>query len=118
MENKFDYLRIDGRKDLPEPWCDYPVVSDFETVPVYQGDGEYLYVLIGQQDGYWVAGVSYKTKSLSRCFYPGRKWGQFASRDNALLWGLGYMLGSNEIHGAASKAILYKINDTRQLKLF
>ena len=26
MENKFEYLKIDGREQLPAPWSDYPVL--------------------------------------------------------------------------------------------
>ena len=30
MENKFEYLRIDGRDQLPAPWSDYPVLTEYE----------------------------------------------------------------------------------------
>ena len=30
MENKFEYLKIDGREQLPAPWSDYPVLREYE----------------------------------------------------------------------------------------
>ena len=36
MENKFEYLKIDGREQLPAPWSDYPVLREYETVTVYR----------------------------------------------------------------------------------
>lgn len=118
MKNKFDYLRIDGRKNLPEPWYDYPVLSDFETASVYRYQKDYLNVLVGQQDGYWVAGITIQIEGFGAGFYPGRKWGQFATRENAILWGLGYMFGCDKIKGAAQNAVRNMINEIRQLSLF
>lgn len=117
-ENRFEYLLIDGRKDLPTPWSDYPVLCDYETVVIYQQGREYLHALIGIQDGYWVAGLKTNCGSGGSGFNPGRKWGQFASRDNALLWALGCMLARDYVQGPARQAVLDKINDIRQLKLF
>lgn len=57
MENKFEYLKIDGREQLPAPWSDYPVLREYETVTVYRNGRDYLDALVGQQDGWWVAGV-------------------------------------------------------------
>ena len=34
MENKFEYLRIDGRDRLPSPWFSYPVLTEYETVAI------------------------------------------------------------------------------------
>lgn len=118
MENKFKHLLIDCRKELPSPWHAYPLLRDFETVVVYQQGREYLHALIGMQDGYWVAGVKIKSCTGGGGFNPGRKWGQFASHDNALLWALGYMLAEDYVQGPARQAVLAKINDIRQLKLF
>lgn len=116
--NRFEYLRIDGKKDLPNPWHAYPVLCDYETVAIYQQGREYLHALIGIQDGYWVAGVKMNYGSGGGGFNPGRKWGQFATHDNALLWVLGYMLAEDKLQGPARQAVLDKINDIRQLKLF
>ena len=92
MENKFEYLKIDGREQLPAPWSDYPVLREYETVTVYRNGRDYLDALVGQQDGWWVAGVHMEVGGSGGGFNPGRKWGQFATRENALLWALGRML--------------------------
>ena len=46
MENKFEYLRIDGRNQLPAPWSDYPVLTEYETVTVYRNGRDYLDALV------------------------------------------------------------------------
>lgn len=118
MENKFEHLRIDCRKELPGDWSNYLTLSDYEVVPVYR-EGPYIMdALIGRQDGRWVAGIRFKSGISGHSFNPGRKWGEFASRDNALLWALGWMLTREEVTGAARHAVLVRINDIRQLKLF
>jgi hypothetical protein len=78
MENKFEYLKIDGREQLPAPWSDYPVLREYETVTVYRNGRDYLDALVGQQDGWWVAGVHMEVGGSGGGFNPGRKWGQFA----------------------------------------
>lgn len=118
MENKFEYLMIDGRGQLPEPWSNYPTLTDYETVTIYRNGRNYLDVLVGQQDGWWTAGVHMQMGGSGGGFNPGRKWGQFANRDNALLWALGWMLSNYELRGAARQAVLDKIDSIRQLKLF
>lgn len=118
MENKFKYLKIDGRKQLPEPWSNYPTLTDYETVPVYRQGRDFLDALVGQQDGWWTAGIHMQIGGSGGGFNPGRKWGQFANRENALLWSLGCMLSRNEVKGTARQAILDKIDGIRQLKLF
>ena len=50
MENKFEYLKIDGRDRLPSPWSSYPVLTEYETIPVYRNGRDYLDVLVGRQD--------------------------------------------------------------------
>ena len=89
MENKFEYLKID-----------------------------YLDALVGQQDGWWVAGVHMEVGGSGGGFNPGRKWGQFATRENALLWALGRMLCHEKLRGAARQAVLDRIDNIRQLTLF
>ncbi len=81
MENKFEYLKIDGREQLPAPWSDYPVLREYETVTVYRNGRDYLDALVGQQDGWWVAGVHMEVGGSGGGFNPGRKWGQFATRE-------------------------------------
>lgn len=118
MENRFEYLRIDGRGSLPEPWSGYPVLKEYETVIVYREGRDFLHALIGVQDGYWVAGAAIWMAGGGSGFLPGRKWGQFASRNNALLWSLGYMLTDRNVTGAARDAVLKRIESIRQLSLF
>lgn len=118
MENKFEYLRIDGRDQLPAPWSSYPTLTEYETVAVYRNGRDYIDVLAGQQDGWWTAGVRVQVCGSGSGFNPGRKWGQFASRDNALLWALGSLLSGHRLKGAALQAVLDKIEEIRQLKLF
>lgn len=118
MENKFEHLRKDCRKELPQPWTHYPVLSDYEVVPVYR-EGPYIMdALIGQQDDRWVVGVRFKCGTSGHYFAPGRKWGEFVSRENALLWALGWMLTREEVTGVVRRIVLERINDIRQLKLF
>ena len=75
MKNPFEYLKIDGRGQLPEPWSDYPVLTEYETVPVYRDGRDYVDVFVGQQDGWWVCGVHMNAHGSGSGFYPGRKWG-------------------------------------------
>lgn len=72
MENKFEYLKIDGREQLPAPWSDYPVLREYETVTVYRNGRDYLDALVGQQDGWWVAGVHMEVGGSGGGFNPGR----------------------------------------------
>lgn len=118
MENKFEYLMIDGRGQLPEPWSNYPTLTDYETVTIYRNGRNYMDALVGQQDGWWTAGVHMQIGGSGGGFNPGRKWGQFSTRENALLWALGWMLSNYELQGAARQAVLDKIEGIRQLKLF
>ena len=60
MENKFEYLRIDGRNQLPAPWSDYPVLTEYETVTVYRNGRDYLDALVGQQDGWWTSAFTWR----------------------------------------------------------
>lgn len=118
MENKFEYLMIDGRGQLPEPWSNYPTLTDYETVTIYRNGRNYMDALVGQQDGWRTAGVHMQIGGSGGGFNPGRKWGQFSTRENALLWALGWMLSNYELQGAARQAVLDKIEGIRQLKLF
>ena len=104
MENKFEYLRIDGRNQLPTPWSDYPVLTEYETVTVYRNGRD--------------SGVHMEVDGSGGGFNPGRKWGQFATRENALLWALGRMLCHEKLRGAARQAVLDRIDNIRQLRLF
>ena len=65
MENKFEYLRIDGRNQLPAPWSDYPVLTEYETVTVYRNGRDYLDALVGQQDGRWTVPAAVSTRGAN-----------------------------------------------------
>ena len=93
-------------------------MREYETVTVYRNGRDYLDALVGQQDGWWVAGVHMEVGGSGGGFNPGRKWGQFATRENALLWALGRMLCHKKMRGAARQAVLDQIDNIRQLKLF
>lgn len=118
MNNPFEYLKIDGREQLPTPWYDYPVLREYETVPVYRNGRDYVDTIVGQQDGWWVSGVKMDVHGSGGGFNPGRKWGQFTTRNNALLWAMGWILSQREVHGAVQQTVLEKIDYIRQLKLF
>jgi len=90
MENKFKHLRIENKPHLPEPWYNYPVLAEgFETIVVYLKDREDIKVRIGIQDGVWTAGYSFHIGDSGGSRNPGRKWGEFASKDDAILYVLG-----------------------------
>ena len=86
--NPYADLRIDNRADLPAPWYDYPVLQsgEYRTEILYTNGRDYVKVHIGQQDGVWVAATTWMIGGSSRGCHPGRKWGEFASEQNALLW--------------------------------
>ncbi len=72
-------------------WWEYPVLSpsQFRTVYKFDKDGSGIVkVLIGKQDGFFVMGYHWEIYGSSvgcgggGC-YPGRKWGEFKSRDEA-----------------------------------
>ena len=71
MENKFEYLKIDGREQLPAPWSDYPVLREYETVTVYRNGRDYLDALVGQQDGWWGCRRSHGGGRFRWRFQPG-----------------------------------------------
>ncbi len=118
MKNPFEHLRIDRRKELPVPWTDYPVLHDFITVTVYNAGSDYVGIHLGIQDGRWVAGLTVRHGfGYSNC-YPGRKWGEFDSRSDALLWSLGSLLSRHDVQGPVRHAVLRRIEQERQLSLF
>ena len=61
---------IDGRGQLPEPWSNYPVLTDYETVTIYRNGRNYLDALVGQQDGWWTAGVHMQIGGSGGGFNP------------------------------------------------
>lgn len=118
--NVFEHLKIDTHKELGDRWMDYPVLQqgEFENVSVWVEKWQEATVLIGQQEGAWVCGVRIFTNRGGNGFSPGLKWGKFASKTNAILWGLGYILRNNYNIPYIKKAALEMIEKYRQLSLF
>lgn len=85
--------------DLPAPWYDYPVLQsgEYRTEILYTNGRDYVKVHIGQQDGVWVAATTWMIGGSSRGCHPGRKWGEFASEQNALLWAFGELLAEEGV---------------------
>ena len=119
--NPYADLRIDNRADLPAPWYDYPVLQsgEYRTEILYTNGRDYVKVHIGQQDGVWVAATTWMIGGSSRGCHPGRKWGEFASEQNALLWAFGELLAEEGVlPPAAIKTVKARIFEIRQYKLF
>ena len=76
-------LLIDNRKILPHPWYNYPVLQKgFEVISLCKSSKWYkqAVIKIGKQDGVWVLGYDINGGGCN----PGRKWGEFSSRENAI----------------------------------
>ena len=119
--NPYADLRIDNRADLPAPWYDYPVLQsgEYRTENLYTSGHDYVKVHIGQQDGAWVAATTWMIGGSGRGCHPGRKWGEFASEQNALLWAFGDLLAEKSmLPPAAIKTVKARIFVIRQYKLF
>ena len=118
--NVFEHLKIDTHKELGDRWMDYPALktSEFEYVSVWVEKWDEATVLIGQQENAWVCGVRIFTRRGGNSFNPGLKWGKFASKTNAILWGLGYILRNNYNIPDIKKAALEMIEKYRQPSLF
>ena len=94
MKNPFENLRIDTRNMLPGQWYDYPVLTEYETIHVHSDGRRHADLRVGIQDGFWTCGISYELTYGGGGFNPDRKWGQFNSKEEAVLWGLGKLLAS------------------------
>lgn len=119
--NLYADLRIDNRSDLPAPWYDYPVLQsgEYRTEILYTNGRDYVKVHIGQQDGVWVVATTWMIGGSGRECHPGRKWGEFASEQNALLWAFGELLAEEGVlPPAAIKTVKARIFEIRQYKLF
>lgn len=101
MENRFKHLLIDNRHLLPQPWSNYDVLKtgQFECISLWSENREKLIVQVGQQDDVWVGSMDYYVEGHGCSAYPGRKWGEFASREDAIL----YTMGEIEAHLIADK---------------
>ena len=117
MKNPFENLRTDTRPILQGKWVNYPALRDFSTRHVFVDGRFHVKVLTGQQDGQWVAGVSIQMPNNGYGFFPSRRWGQFASEKNAMLWALGCAL-TLKLVAPADKAVKNEIEKLSQFNLF
>lgn len=128
MENQFKHLKIENKDRLPEPWYDYNVLQNgqYQTALIYSKNRDYIKIHTGIQDGVWTSGHSYHVADSYSGMNPGRKWGEFESKDDAILYELGFILEALEKAQkrtpAAIKAVQQEIKrirfDKRQLTLF
>ncbi|MBR5861220.1 MAG: hypothetical protein IKY71_07740 [Bacteroidaceae bacterium] len=118
--NVFEHLRICTHVELGEHWMNYPVLQEgeYENLSVWVEYREDATVLIGQQEGAWVCGVRIRTRRESSSFNPGLKWGKFASKTDAILYGLGHILRYYSHIPSLKKAALEMIEKYRQPSLF
>lgn len=123
-KNPYENLRVDNRARLPQPWKNYPVLhpGEFKTEIVYVNGREHAKIHIGQQDGVWTVGYDFYVGNHGGGCYPGRKWGDFVTEQDAKLWALGFLLTldteDDPLPAAVKKAINTRIFEIRQYKLF
>ena len=79
-------LLIDNKHLLPAPWYHYPVLKEgqFETIELLKKRSTWAgsTIRVGVQDGVWTLGYSF----LGQGCNPGRKWGEFNSRQDAITY--------------------------------
>ena len=123
-KNPYENLRVDNRARLPQPWKNYPVLhpGEFKTEIVYVNGREHAKIHIGQQDGVWTVGYDFYVGNHGGDCYPGRKWGDFVTEQDAKLWALVFLLTldteDDPLPAALKKAINTRIFEIRQYKLF
>lgn len=74
---------IENKHLLPEPWYEYPVLQEGEFEKIELLEKKCILgstIKVGIQDGVWTLGYDF----LGRGCNPGRKWGEFESRENAI----------------------------------
>lgn len=119
MENIYEHLRTDTQEILGDAWMNYPLATDYETVDIYRNGDEHILIFVGQQDSVWVIGMNTLIGKRGHGFGITRKWGQFASRNNALLWAYGEILSDEEnVKGKVKTALGDAIEKITQLALF
>ena len=118
MKNKYEALRTDTRH-LLDDWSDYPVATSVATIALFRDRDQYVDIQIGRQDGYFVAGISSLTNSGGIAFGCSRKWGQFVTDKDAIVWALGELLRHDDmIKGEARKAAKERLLIELQPTLF
>lgn len=122
--NPYSNLICDTKSVLPQPWYDYPVLKAYESIDVYrQGRSERITIKIGQQDGRWVASYDFWLGQEGGGSNPGRKWGDFNTRCDAMLYTLGKlreMFGVRypQVRLALSQTINAELEPYKQPTLF
>jgi hypothetical protein len=86
IDKSFESLRIENKHLLPEPWYQYPVLKapNFESIQLLKKSTPWKgsTIRVGIQDGVYVLGFSFLTGSCN----PGRKWGEFKTRQDAITY--------------------------------
>lgn len=119
MGNVYEHLRTDTQEILGDAWMDYPLANDYETIDLYRNGDEHILIFVGRQDGVWVIGMDALIGNHGHAFGITRKWGQFASRNDALLWAYGEILTDKEnMKGEVKMALGEAIEKITQLVLF
>ncbi|MCC4228398.1 hypothetical protein [Zunongwangia profunda] len=126
-------LKIENKHLLPEPWYAYPVLkkNEFEVIKLTEKKTTYgAEIRVGIQDGVWTLGYSFLGSGCN----PGRKWGEFKSREDAINYFINenlpkleemkrdpskkpYMCKDAEINEIIKNLIVLKVN-LSQLSLF
>lgn len=92
-ENPYKHLRRDTRELLEhECWLSYPsMYKGYEVIEAYNPKGSRMYIniFVGIQEGRWVCGCRYELYNEGGGYSPSRKWGDFATRQDAILFMLG-----------------------------
>lgn len=118
MTNRYESLRTDTR-DMLENWIEYPLAQDVETITLFHDRYQHVDIQIGRQDGYFVVGIDSLTFSGGIAFGCSRKWGQFETGKDAIVWVLGELLGHDQmIRGEVRKAVLGRLLAELQATLF
>lgn len=118
MKNQYEHLRTDTRDQLPD-WINYPQPEQVETIQIFHDGWQHIEIRIGQQDGYYVVGLTCFAIKGGHGFGPSRKWGQFSGRKDAMLWGLWKLLEIDDlVTGAARKAVQERLFSEQQPTLF
>ena len=75
-------------------WYNYPVLANYRTITVFEKSKHHFFrVKLGKQDGKVVSGYDYELESgLGGGCSPGRKWGEYKTKDEALITEIERML--------------------------
>lgn len=118
MTNRYESLRTDTRNMLGH-WIEYPLAQEVETITLFRDRCQHVDIKIGRQDGYFVVGINSLTVSGGIAFGCSRKWGQFKTGKDAIVWALGELLCHDlMIRGEVRKAVSGRLLAELQATLF